>query len=76
MKISPDQAAENPFSFRECFLRPMPIGKKALNFRELLQALRDLDKSVLYYNIFQSRLDITQPADEYPNEFARWAANA
>ena len=54
----------------------MPIGKKAHNLRELLQGLRELDESVLYYHIFQSRLAITQPAEEYPNEFARWAADA
>ena len=75
MKINLDQPAENPFWFRECFLMPMPIGKKGINLRELLQALRELDESVLYYHIFQSRLAITQPAEEYPNEFARWAAN-
>ena len=75
MKISLDQPAENPFWFREYFLMPMPIGKKAVNLRELLQALRELDESVLYYHIFQSRLAITQSAEEYPNEFARWAAN-
>jgi hypothetical protein len=76
VKISPDQLAENPFSFRECFLMPMPIGKKAVNLRELLQAVRELDESVLYYHIFQSRLAITQPGEEYPNEFAHWAATA
>ncbi|MFH1596633.1 MAG: DUF5752 family protein [Pseudomonadota bacterium] len=76
MEISPDQTAKNPFSFRECFLMPMPIGKKAINLRELLQAVRELDESVLYYHIFQSRLAITQPGEEYPNEFARWAATA
>jgi hypothetical protein len=76
VKISLDQPAENPFSFRECFLMPMPIGKKAINLRELLQALRELDESVLYYHIFQSRLAISQAAEEYPNEFARWAATA
>jgi hypothetical protein len=76
VKINPNQPAENPFWFRECFLMPMPIGRKAVNLRELLQALRELDESVLYYHIFQSRLAITQPAEEYPNEFALWAANA
>lgn len=76
MNISPDQPAKNPFQFRECFLMPMPIGKKAINLRELLQAVRELDQSVLYYHIFQSRLSITQPGEEYPNEFAQWAATA
>ncbi len=42
MKISLDQPAENPFWFREYFLMPMPIGKKAVNLRELLQALRKI----------------------------------
>jgi hypothetical protein len=54
---------------------PMPIGKKAINLRELLQAVRELDQSVLYYHIFQSRLAIS-PGEEYPNEFAQWAATA
>jgi len=76
VKISLDQPAENPFWFQECFLMPMPIGKKAQNLRELLQALRELGESVLYYHFFQSRLAIAQPAEEYPNEFALWAANA
>ena len=74
MKINLDQPAEHPFWFREYFLMPMPIGKKAVNLRELLQALRELDESVLYYHIFQSRMAISQSAEEYPNEFARWAA--
>jgi hypothetical protein len=75
VKISPDKPAKNPFWFQECFLMPMPIGKKASNLRELLQAVRELDQSVLYYHIFQSRLSIS-PGEEYPNEFAQWAATA
>jgi hypothetical protein len=76
VKKSLDQPAKNTFWFRECFLMPMPIGKKAINLRELLQAVRELDQAVLYYHIFQSRLAITQPGEEYPNEFAQWAATA
>ncbi len=68
--------AENPFSFYECFLMPMPLGRRVVNLRELLQGLREIDDSVLFYHLIQSRLLLGQPAVEYPNEFALWAANA
>jgi Family of unknown function (DUF5752) len=71
-----DQTAENPFWFRECFLIPMPIGRKAINLRELLQSLREVDDAVLYYHLLQSRLTLSQPEVEYPNDFAMWAATA
>jgi hypothetical protein len=74
--MSPDSLAHNPFWFKECFLMPMPIGKRATNLRELLQTLREVDEAVLYYHFLQSRLAITQPAVEYPNDFAFWAATA
>lgn len=76
MKVHPDQPAQNPFWFRECFLMPMPIGRRAVNLRELLQAIREVKESVIYYHLIQSRLAITGPAVEYPNEFAHWAATA
>jgi hypothetical protein len=31
---------------------------------------------VLYYHLLQSRLAVTQPVVEYPNDFALWAATA
>jgi hypothetical protein len=31
---------------------------------------------VLFYHLLQARLAISQPAVEYPNEFASWAALA
>jgi len=70
------QTTENPFWFRECFLIPMPIGRRAINLRELLQSVREVDESVLYYHLLQSRLTLSQPEVEYPNDFAMWAANA
>jgi hypothetical protein len=74
--LHPDQTAENPFWFRECFLIPMPIGRRAINLRELLQSVREVDDSVLYYHLLQSRLNLSQPEVEYPNDFAIWAAKA
>jgi len=71
-----DQAAENPFWFHECFLMPMPIGRKVMNLRELVEAIRVLDESVLFYHLIQSRLAPSPPAVEYPNDLALWAANA
>jgi hypothetical protein len=69
-------AAHDPFWFRECFVMSMPIGKMASNLRELLHALRELDESVLYYHLWQSRLTIAPPGLEYTNDFAFWAGTA
>jgi hypothetical protein len=70
------QLAHDTFWFRECFLMPMPIGRKAVNLRELADAIRDCDESVLYYHLIQSRLAISPPAVEYPNDLALWVATA
>lgn len=71
-----DKVADNPFSFHECFLMSMPLGRRVVNLRELLEDLREIDESVLFYHLVQSRLALGQPAVEYPNDFALWAANA
>ncbi len=71
-----NQMAANPFWFHECFLMSMPLGKKVVNLRELLDNLREVDESVLFYHLIQSRLLLDQPAAEYPNDFALWAAHA
>ena len=71
-----EQVAEDPFWFQECFLMAMPLGKKAVNLRELLEGLREIDESMLFYHLIQSRLALGQPTVEYPNDFALWAANA
>jgi hypothetical protein len=76
MAANPKQAAANPFWFRECFLMPMPMGRKATTLRELHQALHDLPEPVLFYHLLQSRLALSIPAVEYPNDFASWAATA
>jgi Family of unknown function (DUF5752) len=71
-----NEVAENAFWFHECFLMPMPLGKKVVNLRELLDSLREVDESVLFYHLIQSRLTLGQPTVEYPNDFALWAANS
>jgi Family of unknown function (DUF5752) len=71
-----DQEAPNSFAFSEYFLMPMPTGHKATNLRELVQFLREMPDPVLNYHLWQSRLHITQPMLEYPNDFAFWAATA
>jgi hypothetical protein len=76
VSFDPNLPAKDPFWFRECFLIPMPLGRKAINLRELLQILREADETVLYYHLVQSRLAIIQPVVEYPNDFALWAATA
>lgn len=70
------QSAQDPFWFRDCFLMRMPIGLKAANLRELLQILREAPEDVLFYHMFQTRLALTDPEIEYPNDFAQWAATA
>jgi hypothetical protein len=75
-KFDPNLPAKDPFWFRECFLMTMPLGKKAINLRDLLQILREVDDSVLSYHLLQSRLAVTQPVVEYPNDFALWAATS
>jgi hypothetical protein len=54
----------------------MPTGKKITYLRELLQYLREMSEPVLNYHLWQSRLNITKPTLEYPNDFAHWAATA
>ncbi len=71
-----NQPARDPFWFRDCFLMRMPIGLRAGNLRELLQLLQNVSEEVLYYHIFQSRLVLTDPDVEYPNDFAQWAGEA
>ncbi len=71
-----EQVAENPFWFRDCFLMPMPLGKKVVNLRELLEELRVVSEAVLFFHLIQSRLALSRPVVEYPNDFALWAANA
>lgn len=71
--VRPYQPAENPFVFAECFILPLAIGRTAQNLRELLEALREVDESVLHYHLWQSRMAISHPSVEYPNDFAFWA---
>ncbi len=73
---NPDQTAIDPFWFNECFLIPMPVGRSAVNLRELMHAIRELGNGVLFYHFFQSRLITNVPKIEYPNEFSSWAATA
>ncbi len=69
-----DQEASNIFEFSEYFRMTMPTGNKATNLRELVQFLREMPEPVLKYHLWQSRLNITPPTLEYPNDFAAWAA--
>jgi hypothetical protein len=73
MMMTSDQPAKSPFVFAECFILPLPIGRTAQNLRELLEALREVDESVLHYHLWQSRMAISHPTVEYPNDFAFWA---
>jgi hypothetical protein len=76
MAAQVETSVANPFFFSEYFIIPKPIGRVATNLRELLQALREVDEGVLHYHLWQSRVAISRPAVEYPNDFASWAATA
>ncbi len=71
-----NQPALNPFLFHECVILTMPTGRTAVNLREMLQIVREVDPSVLSYHLWQSRMAIAHPEVEYPNDFAAWAANS
>lgn len=74
--VDPNQPALNPFWFHECVILTMPTGRTAVNLREMLQIVREVDASVLSYHLWQSRMSIAHPEAEYPNDFAVWAATS
>ncbi|MDA8308227.1 MAG: DUF5752 family protein [Deltaproteobacteria bacterium] len=74
--FNPNQPALNPFLFHECVILTMPTGRTAVNLREMLQTIREVDASVLSYHLWQSRMAIAHPEAEYTNDFAVWAATS
>ncbi len=74
--IDANKPALNPFWFHECVVLTMPTGRTAVNLREMLQVVREIDASVLSYHLWQSRMSIVHPEVEYTNDFALWAANS
>jgi hypothetical protein len=56
-----DRVAEHPFVFAECFILPMPIGRTAQNLREFLEVIREVEKSVFPYHLWQSRMSVSHP---------------
>ncbi len=74
--VDTNKPALNPFWFHECVILTMPTGRTAVNLREMLQIVREVDSSVLSYHLWQSRMSIAQPEAEYPNDFAVWAATS
>ena len=76
MKDHLETPEANPFYFSEYFIMTKPIGRMATNLRELLQAIREVGEGVIHYHLWQSRMTISHPTVEYPNDFAFWAATA
>jgi hypothetical protein len=74
--VNPNQTALNPFWFHEYLILTMPTGRTAVNLREMLHIVREVDASVLSYHLWRSRMAIAHPEVEYPNDFAIWAATA
>lgn len=74
--VDSNQPALNPFQFHECVILTMPTGRTAVNLREMLQIVKEVDSGVLAYHLWQSRMAIAHPEVEYPNDFAIWAATS
>lgn len=74
--VDANKPALNPFWFHECVVLTMPTGRTAVNLRELLHTVREVDASVLSYHLWQSRMAIVHPEAEHTNDFAVWAATA
>ncbi|HJT25539.1 MAG TPA: DUF5752 family protein [bacterium] len=66
--------ATEAFRFYECILMVRPLGIKALNLREFLFALKNVDGDCIHHHFHQSYLKHQFDIADYPNDFAQWAA--
>ena len=69
------QKAKHPFQFYTSVKLRELTGKKARNLRELVERIKDVSGSVIYYHthVFLQRHHYISP--EPPNDFAYWASN-
>jgi len=61
-----------PFRFRESCDLVLLTGRKANSLKELVNGLKTLPDSVVYYHTHHFVTQISQLATELPNDFANW----
>jgi len=54
----------------------MPTGLRAASLREFLDHLRNVPLEVVFHHLYRSYLSHRFEVWDYPNDFARWTANA
>lgn len=69
-------ATKHLFQFSECITMVMPTGAKASNLREFLYILKGVDKNVIFHHLYQFFQKHDFQIWDYPNDFARWAAES
>jgi uncharacterized protein DUF5752 len=66
--------ATEPFSFVDYEGLVMPIGRRATNLREFLDALASVSLDVIQHHLHRAALHRRFDELDYPNDFASWAA--
>ena len=62
-----------PFVLYDAHAVRMATGRDAVNLRELLTALREVDGAVLRHHLFRFPLDLAYDVSAFGHEFAYWA---
>lgn len=61
-----------PFIVYDCSLATQATGHSVSSLRELLHAVREMDRRVLEHHMMRCQLSDRFELDEFPNDFARW----
>jgi Family of unknown function (DUF5752) len=62
-----------PFSFRDCALTTLSLGRSALNLRELREGVAEVSAESISHHFFESLMRPVFDDPEYRNDFALWA---
>jgi len=68
--------ARTPFIFQECITLVELTGRSANNFEGFLRAIEEVHPSVIFHHTHHPLLRHHFVPPEYPNDFARWAADS
>lgn len=69
-------SACEPFVLFDCSLARCATGRNCTNLRELLEAVRSVEDSVLEHHMMRCVLDDHFELYEFPNDLARWSWEA
>jgi len=67
-----ENRAKEPFQFYTSSSLVEITGKRAKDLRSLLQILKTIDESSVFYHVHNSFKEYTFASGEYSNDFARW----